>query len=211
VALGEWGKLLMVKSGLFSAVAFAVVLGASQPSMAVTINFGVPPNGSPGAYTEGGFQFDTVNRDSGNCASGSCDELGTSTLTKTGGGTFTLDQFYFYLDGGSAELTVTPYSGATALTAIVIDSPHNTGSTYLTAIVDVTKIVFSDTGQGSIRIDDLALSLDSLDPTGNGSGLNTPLPAALPLFAGGLGIFGLLARYRKRKTQAPKAQSISAR
>ena len=27
----------------------------------------------------------------------------------------------------------------------------------------------------------------------------TPLPAALPLFAGGLGLFGLLARRRKKK------------
>ena len=31
------------------------------------------------------------------------------------------------------------------------------------------------------------------------TGINTPLPAALPLFAGGLGVLGLLARRRKRK------------
>ena len=30
----------------------------------------------------------------------------------------------------------------------------------------------------------------------------TPLPAALPLFAGGLGVMGLLGRRRKRKAQA---------
>ncbi len=34
---------------------------------------------------------------------------------------------------------------------------------------------------------------------------NTPLPAALPLFAGGLGVVGLLARRRKRKNTAALA------
>lgn len=33
----------------------------------------------------------------------------------------------------------------------------------------------------------------------------TPLPAALPLFAGGLGAMGLLGRRRKRNAQAPDA------
>lgn len=37
---------------------------------------------------------------------------------------------------------------------------------------------------------------------GGGPGLATPLPAALPLFAGGLGVIGLLARRRKRKSAA---------
>ncbi len=39
------------------------------------------------------------------------------------------------------------------------------------------------------------------DVTGGG-GQNTPLPAALPLFAGGLGVVGLLARRRKQKQTA---------
>jgi hypothetical protein len=34
---------------------------------------------------------------------------------------------------------------------------------------------------------------------------NTPLPAALPMFAGGLGVMGLLARRRKRKAAAALA------
>ncbi len=38
--------------------------------------------------------------------------------------------------------------------------------------------------------------------TGGGGDTATPLPAALPLFAGGLGVFGLLARRRKRKNAA---------
>ena len=38
--------------------------------------------------------------------------------------------------------------------------------------------------------------------SGDATGVFTPLPAALPLFATGLGVMGLLGRRRKRKSQA---------
>jgi hypothetical protein len=49
------------------------------------------------------------------------------------------------------------------------------------------------------------LTLDSFTITNVGEGTDlvaTPLPAALPLFAGGLGMIGLLARRKKRKAAA---------
>jgi hypothetical protein len=46
------------------------------------------------------------------------------------------------------------------------------------------------------------LTLDNFTITNLGDVVATPLPAALPLFAGGLGVIGLLARRRKRKQAA---------
>jgi hypothetical protein len=43
------------------------------------------------------------------------------------------------------------------------------------------------------------------DCNGGGPGLATPLPAALPLFAGGLGVMGLLGWRKKRKAAAAAA------
>jgi hypothetical protein len=57
---------------------------------------------------------------------------------------------------------------------------------------------------------DVYIELASTDDPNNTISLtsvvsSTPLPAALPLFAGGLGMFGLLAGRRKRKASAALA------
>jgi hypothetical protein len=49
------------------------------------------------------------------------------------------------------------------------------------------------------------LTLDNFTITNLGDVVATPLPAALPLFAGGLGVIGLLARRKKRKAPAAVA------
>lgn len=51
-------------------------------------------------------------------------------------------------------------------------------------------------GSNAFEFADLSVSSDP-GPGGFGA---TPLPAALPLFVGGLGLYGLLARRRKRRT-----------
>lgn len=64
------------------------------------------------------------------------------------------------------------------------------------SIIGVTLLA-SNTIQflGTVAADDTAF-IDNVSVT------TTPLPAALPLFAGGLGMIGLLARRRKQKNAA---------
>jgi hypothetical protein len=187
------------KNGLLSAAAIAALVSfGSLPSMAVTLTI----DGSGTPYVEAGFQIDPIRIDNGNCdgASGKpCIALNTnetSTLTKFGGGAFTLDSFGFEFQGKPSVLTVTASSGAT----IVYDAGYDKNIWYvvLPAIADITSIVFGDTGTGNIRIDDIVVSFASV---GEGALQATPLPAALPLFAAGLGALGLLGWRRKRKAQ----------
>jgi hypothetical protein len=186
--------------------AFAFVIGllgtvgVSQPSMAVTIGFDGATPGTINNYVENGFQIDIARIINGQCATDPCLAINTNettTLSKVGGGSFTLDSFYFYLAGMPPILTVTPYSGITALTAIVLDTASyakNTGLTYSTPIANITSVVFENTGTGNIRVDDISVS-------------STPLPGALPLFATGLGVVGLLGWRRKRKSAAAIARA----
>ena len=84
------------------------------------------------------------------------------------------------------------------------------------------KTTFTESGVSNSNADNSAIFLGVMDTvadivsidysssgTGNGPGINkldiietTPLPAALPLFASGLGALGLLGWRRKRKAQA---------
>jgi hypothetical protein len=59
-----------------------------------------------------------------------------------------------------------------------------------------TSILFAS-GQNALEFADLTTNFNQAG--------STPLPAALPLFAGGLGVMGLLARRRKRKFSAVTA------
>jgi hypothetical protein len=60
---------------------------------------------------------------------------------------------------------------------------------------------FDDSGAGpDADYDDMVVRIDYTPPSSNGG--STPLPAALPLFATGLGAMGLVGWRRKRKTAA---------
>ena len=54
----------------------------------------------------------------------------------------------------------------------------------------------------SVYFDNLATGGISSDDTITATLASTPLPAALPLFAGGLGLLGMFARRRKQKASA---------
>ena len=176
-------------------------IGASQPSMAVTIGFGTSA-GTVTPYVESGFTVDIARIVNGNCLSGACLALNdneVSILSKVGGGVFTLDSFWFQLvgNGNPNQLTVTSYSDSTPITTIHLAVPaydHNTGYVYSVAFPDITRIVFDANGGGNIRIDDINVSI-----------AQTPLPSALPLFAIGLGVISLLGWRRKRKNSATLA------
>ena len=68
------------------------------------------------------------------------------------------------------------------------------------------SVVFSSIGSNAFEFANLQATGGSLDQPVNPL-QPTPLPAALPLFAGGLGIIGFIARSRKRKGTAAFAAS----
>ena len=99
--------------------------------------------------------------------------------------------FFGYQAGGAnlLELLFSP-SDFTALTS----------SNSFTGAPTGFNIAFTDvpTSGGLLSFTDLSDLILSASSTGN----ETPLPAALPLFATGLGALGLLGWRRKRKAQA---------
>jgi hypothetical protein len=175
---------------------------ASQPSGAVTLTFGgtdVDP------YIEGGFQIDIARITTGNCdfggnnASSPCMGLNnneTSTLTKVGGGTFTLNSFWFEFLGNHGTLTVTPSTGGPLVLTEAVLGSNDGGQVIPVAFGLVTSVVFAVDTTGNVRID----GIDAVGPPG-GPPVATPLPGAVWLFgtvlAGGAG-FG---RWRKRKAK----------
>ena len=66
--------------------------------------------------------------------------------------------------------------------------------------ISVVYAFFDDGGAGpDADFDDMVVRITALDLSCGGETSPNPIPAALPLFATGLGVIGFLARRRKRK------------
>ena len=200
-----WTKRLTIAA----AVAAVVFTGSAQAST-ITINFGVIPFGGTPSYTgtsldqstafnfgAGSFVvnqigagdqstlalFDTINLTNPNYGSGNIGSL-TGDVTKswtTGAGTFTETLTSFIINRGTPD----------AITLVLAGT--------LTGPGGINQDAFAILNANQVGGPGFAINW-SLTDTSSLSG--TPLPAALPLFATGLGALGLLARRRKRKVTA---------
>jgi hypothetical protein len=100
------------------------------------------------------------------------------------------------------------YGSTAANTGLVLLFTDDTDQSTTHSLSDTYKFFYFtydgavvQSGQG----DNVLLTSFAGDNTGGGGANPTPLPAALPLFAGGLGVMGLLARRRKRKNASTLA------
>ncbi len=100
--------------------------------------------------------------------------------------------FFGYQSGGAnlLELTFSPSDFA------LLTSTNSFSGAPISSFFDV--FIDVQTSGGLLSFTDMHdLNLSAIS-----TGSQTPLPAALPLFAGGLGVMGWLARRRKRKNAA---------
>ena len=185
-------------SGAVAIIAFC--FGTSMP--AATLDFTGAQNGHQTPYVEDGLSFDIARIVSGNCGiAKGCAALNdneVSVLTKVGGGTFSLTNFWYELlgkgSGGKKPTTNTlnvmsNLGGLLSFAADVVghnDGGHVADLTMLPLFQNVTSLTFSTTNGGNVRLDDFGLSIPS----------TVPLPAtAWMLFTG----IAALAGIRRRK------------
>lgn len=140
----------------------------------------------------GGFQFAPARVVNGNCSAGNCLGLNqneTTTMTRIGGGSFSLASFWFQMLGRVNTLTIQGSNGNT-ITLGPPDYAKNTGYTWSDPLkfANVTSVVFSVADGGNTRIDDIGVSVATV-----------PAPAAFGMLSLALGGLGLL---RRRKLAA---------
>ena len=181
--------------GAFAAAAAAatLVLGAGAASagtVQVTIDFGTVATGTGSPYVEDGFaiagSFLELTGIGNPPASIFLDQFTASlTLTRVGGGAFSLLSFQ-YACAGVCDFSV----GGTAVTSGSSSGDVFATFTPVSGFTDLTSLVFTR-NDSFHRIDNIVLSYDDAPAV-------IPLPAGLPLLAGGLAGLGLMARRRRK-------------
>ncbi len=125
---------------------------------------------------------------------------GTNVLTLTFSTSVHLTGVATLFDGAH-----TPFGNGDPLSAttgfFLLNSTATSFTTANTNGLDLTGTVFTFAEDG-VNDPQFYVSGLAYDVTGVGTQSNTPLPAALPLFAGGLGFVSILARRRKQKKTA---------
>ena len=183
------------------------MLALIGPSHAGTVTVEITGNGTGtfdgSAFSGSPFDFHLVGPDGG----GNVVDLTTATVSINGGSfntftnpmhiglNFSPDYAYFGYQAPGPDLIQLTFSGAdfTALSSTNSFSGAPTG--FSLAFIDVP------TSGGLLSFTDFSdLNLSAVS-----TGSQTPLPAAFPLFATGLGALGLLGWRRKRKGAAPAA------
>jgi hypothetical protein len=199
-----------MKSNLKLALLAAAFCLSCSVANATTIDFATlgGSNGSPfSSYTEFGF---TVTSTAGGWAVGQdfgnpppnvfCPGCGPGILEVTGG-QFTFDSVDFGNPISGAEslpYTITGFlNGFQVLSqSATANLPANTFATFDSVdpsrLLDSLFISINTTSTGDGNVDNIVL----------GAATTVPLPAALPLFATGIGALGLLGWRRKRKAAA---------
>jgi hypothetical protein len=194
----------MTKSrlGVCGAVALLTAVAGAVPAKATTIDFATLPgnnDSSFSSYTEGGF---TVASTAGTWAVGKifgnptpdifCVSCKPSTVDVTGG------QFTFASVDLNTFASPVSYSITGFLNSVQVLAQSGTVSGAAFSTIDSV-----DTSQ---VLTSLSISIStSFENGGSVDNIvvnSVPLPAALPLFAGGLGVLGLLGWRGKRKAAA---------
>ncbi|MCU4653551.1 VPLPA-CTERM sorting domain-containing protein [Roseibacterium sp. SDUM158016] len=181
-------------------LALTLAFGASQAS-ALTLDFSDESGGILGG---GLFQLTTDHPsgnptvNSGNCAIAPCLEVTPNnnpnvtggeivTLSRVGGGTFSVTEFWFQFLGRALDNTLRVTGGSSLVDFVQTSYPHNNGGQTVSVaglFDNITSISFQNLNRGSVRIDDIEVSIAPV-----------PVPAAGLLL---LTALGGMAFWRRR-------------
>ena len=180
--------------GPFVALALAAALmsgagAASAATMQVTLDFGTSVASPESPYIEDGFEVSGIRLGLANIgnpgASIFLDQFTPSlTLTRSGGGAFSLISFDYSCNSGICDFSV----GSTPITS-GSSSVDDFATAQPAGFTDITSLVFTWRSSRYL-IDNIVLSYEDVAPI--------PLPAGLPLLLAGLAGLGLLARRKGR-------------